>query len=80
MAQMNVQEKIESIQFRNDSLMVLILTFILVDKSLDTCVFVIFFPLGMCNIHVCVLLVLTQCLPYAVQMLSLLLERTSPSL
>lgn len=44
MAQMDVKEKIESIQFRKDSLMDLILTFILVVKSLDTCIFVIFFP------------------------------------
>lgn len=36
----------------------LILTFILVVKSFDTRIFVIFFSLGMCSIHVCVLLVL----------------------
>lgn len=53
MAQMDVKEKIESIQFRKDSLMDLILTFILVVKSLDTCIFVIFFPL-VCVAHMCV--------------------------
>lgn len=48
-------KRIESIQFRKGSVMNLILTFMLLGKSLDTCIFIFF--LCMCSICVCVLLV-----------------------
>lgn len=47
-------KRIESIQFRKGSVMDLILTFMLLGKSLDTCIFVIFFFSLVCVAYVCV--------------------------